>query len=454
MKKSTRQRKGVKLYLIIYILTTCAHLPLSYAGEYLNKHMPKWFNVDLELRHRYEWRSDFDFNDTLDDKDGFNLWRGRLGLTLKPTDGLKLFYQFQDARISHDGTSGSKTTFEDWAETRQWWVEGEPTALNWDTIGVSHAGAKFGRQELSFGSQRLVGPVNWSNVGQTFDAGKLAFKFENIHLGVDIFAGGKTLIKSPREKNDFYDGSSNDHIGGYYAVYNGFKNLSVDQYVINRNTDGKTVSFGQTGDGELEDYTIGTRLKGKFTGTAFNYELETAKQVGNSGALEVDAQMAVAIIGYTFNHSWKPRLAFEYNYASGDNNTNDNQRETFDNLFPSNHIFYGYMDFVSLQNINNYRFQLNTFPNQKLELEANLHLIYLDSPKDNLYGANQLIKRSTMAGADSHVGNEVDLLAKYKICNYANIWLGYSHLFAGGFLNDTGASDDADFVYTQTVFNF
>jgi hypothetical protein len=71
-----------------------------------------------------------------------------------------------------------------------------------------------------------------------------------------------------------------------------------------------------------------------------------------------------------------------------------------------------------------------------------------------LYAANQTIKRSTVAGADKHVGNEVDLLAKYKYCSYVETWVGYSHLFAGEFLKDTGASDDADFVYVQTTFSF
>ncbi len=445
--------KKTILALLTLILFMCLTSRIE-AGEYLNKNLPKWFNADLELRHRFEWRSNFDFNDALNDKDGFNLWRAKLGLTFKPTDNLKLFYQFQDARISDDSTSGSKVTLEDWAETKQLWVEEQTNPLDGSVLGLTAVGAKFGRQELSFGNQRLIGAVNWSNVGQVFDAGKVNLKFDQVHLNVDIFGGGKVLVKSPREQNDLFDGSANDRIGGYYAVYSEFKDTTIDQYVINRNTDGRTISFGQTGDGEVEDYTIGARVKGKIVGTSLDYEVEAAKQVGNSGALDADAQMAVAILGYTFSHDWKPRVGFEFDYASGDHNSTDGKRKTFDNLYPTNHQFYGFMDFVSLQNINNYRFQLNTFPTKKLELEANLHLIYLDTPKDSLYQANQTIKRATVVGADSHVGNEIDLLAKYKICSYANVMIGYSHLFAGNYLKDTGASDDADFAYIQTTINF
>ncbi len=66
--------------------------------------------------------------------------------------------------------------------------------------------------------------------------------------------------------------------------------------------------------------------------------------------------MMVAIVGYTFDHAWRPRIGFEFDYASGDRDSTDNKRRTFDNLYPTNHLFYGYMDFVSLQNFNDYRF--------------------------------------------------------------------------------------------------
>ncbi|HBO97896.1 MAG TPA: hypothetical protein DE315_02120 [Candidatus Omnitrophica bacterium] len=427
----------------------------SQAGEYLNKSLPEWINVDVQLRQRYEWRSNFDFNDSIYDKDGFNLWRGRLGLTLKPTKETRLFYQFQDARVSDDSTTGSKSAYENWGETRQLWGEFKTALEDREVCGLSGIGVRMGRQELSYGAQRLLGAFDWSNAAQTFDAGKIMLEFEKQKLNVDIFGGGKTPLKSPREMDDFYDGSANDRIGGYYTVYKGIGNLTMDQYVINRNTDGQTISFGQTGDGEVEDYTIGARLTGKIPDTNFDYEFEAAKQTGNSGALDVDAQMAVAVLGYTFEHDWHPRASFEFDYASGDHDATDGDRQTFDNLYPTNHLFYGYMDFVSLQNIHDYRFQIKADPMKKLNLSADYHLFYLDTPKDNLYAAARTIKRSTKAGADdAYVGSEIDLLAKYQATKFMGIWAGYSHLFAGDFLSQTGADDDADFVYAQTTFNF
>ena len=100
-------------------------------------------------------------------------------------------------------------------------------------------------------------------------------------------------------------------------------------------------------------------MKGKVPATRFDYEAEMAEQVGNSGALNVNAQMFIGIIGYSFDSSLEARAAFEFNYASGDSDKSDGDRGTSRQpLSDQPFRFYGYMDFVSLQNINNHRFQI------------------------------------------------------------------------------------------------
>lgn len=423
------------------------------AGKLINEHLPEWVQVDLQLRYRYEFKDNFDFSDSTDDDKGFSLGRTRLNISLMPIEEIKFFYQFQDSRLWQDSISGSKAGFEDWGETRQIWVEAKTDKLGLDAVNLTQVGIKGGRQELSYGAQRLVGGFNWSNIAQTFDAGKVMLAFNPIDFNIDIFAGTKTPNKTPREADDFYDGSTNDLFAGYYATYKGVEKTTIEQYLLKRKTN-KNIAFGPVGAGELDEYTLGARIKGNIGDSRFDYEFEAAKQWGDQDALDIDAAMAVAILGYTFDHAWKPRLSFEFDYASGDSDSSDGDRETFDNLFPTNHLHYGYMDLASLQNLNNYRFQLTAKPMKKLAVQGDVHLIYVDTSKDDFYSAGRTTKRSTMAGAGTHVGNEVDLKAKYNMCDYANVLVGYSHFFAGDFLSDTGANDDADFVYVQTTLNF
>ena len=187
-----------------------------------------------------------------------------------------------------------------------------------------------------------------------------------------------------------------------------------------------------------------------------DYELETAKQFGNFKDQDVDAMMAVGILGYTFQKPWQPRVAFEYDYSSGDSDPTDGKMTTFDNLYPTNHLFYGYIDFISLQNLNDYRFQVSAKPHKKLKLQADWHLIYLDTPKDAFYSASRAVTRNPPAGVtdvNTHVGNEIDLLTDYKLNNYTSLHVGYSHFFSGKYLQETGTNDDADFFYFQTTIS-
>lgn len=425
------------------------------AGEMINGRLPKQIKVDLQFRHRYEQRNNFDFNDAVDDEDGFNLYRTRLDISLLPVDDVKIFIQFQDARIADDHF-GDKTTFENYMDIRQAYgeVRNLQKIMGMEDGPLTNLGFRGGRQELVYGAQRLIGGFNWSNVAQTFDAGKAMLSFEPFHVDVDIFGGGKTPIKSPREADDFYDGSANDRVGGYYATYKGVENVTIENYLINRKTD-KNISFGPSGSGKLDDYTFGARVKGKIPSSGFDYEVETAKQWGDFKDMEVKGMMAIAVLGYTFNHDWKPRLAFEFDYASGDKDSSDGDLETFDNLYPTNHIFYGFMDLASLQNLNNYQFQLSAKPTAKLKLQSDLHLIYVDTPKDSLYNAGRGVSRTAADNdVNPHVGNEIDLLATYELCKYADVTVGYSHFFAGKYLEETGTSNDGDFFYTQTTLKF
>ena len=173
--------------------------------------------------------------------------------------------------------------------------------------------------------------------------------------------------------------------------------------------------------------------------------------------------LSIVIVSYNTKEVLKDCLAsvfrqefsFQVEIIVVDNNSSDGERETFDNLYPTNHFHYGYMDRASLQNLNDYRLTLSAKPTEKLELQSDWHFMYVDTPKDSLYQASRAVLRTaSVSDASSHIGNEMDLTAKYKLCSYATLFVGYSHFFAGQFLDDSGNADDADFAYVETTLDF
>jgi hypothetical protein len=187
------------------------------------------------------------------------------------------------------------------------------------------------------------------------------------------------------------------------------------------------------------------------------------------------ALAAHAAGGHTWTQAWgEPRLGLEYNYASGDRDPADDQHGTFDNLYPTNHKFYGYMDFVAWQNIHNLRLTGSLKPLKGLTLTLDYHAFWLADTADAFYqvngtprgrvnGAQTGIAANPVGyganpGYDAYVGSEVDLVATYVIRRLGNLQVGYGHFFTGSYVDrslaGSSGSTDADYVYAQVTLTF
>jgi hypothetical protein len=340
---------------------------------------------------------------------------------------------------------------------------------------------KVGRQELSYGEERLVGAFAWNNIGRVFDAAKA--RWQNPWFGADFFVSRPVI---PEDQN-FNVENDYDWFSGMYATSTKIPKNTLDVYFLARNSSQKAISaepnpqFPQPSARDI--YTLGGRLKSK-PGELGNwdYSLEGAYQFGDyrdrrrgatSKRLTQDAFMAVLQGGYTFADAWaKPRLGAEYSYASGDSNPTDGKHETFENLFPTNHKFYGYMDFISLQNIHDVRGILTLKPCPRLSMAFEGHGFWLADTHDNFYnvgGAPRGGLGNPPGGAgtgyginstySAFVGTEVDVIAGYAVTRFAQLEAGYGHFFVGDYVKQSLAvpalgSKDADYVYLQASINF
>lgn len=339
---------------------------------------------------------------------------------------------------------------------------------------------KLGRMEMSYGDERLIGAFGWNNIGRTFDAAKV--RWQNVWFGVDLFASRPVI-----PQNGVFD-VPNDHdfFSGFYATSLKVPRNILDLYFLARNSSPQAAAavpspqFPQPSARDI--YTIGFRLKsrpGEFG--PWDYSLESAYQFGNfvdkrpglntpTARLDQSAYMVAAQAGYTFADLWAtPRLGLEYDFSSGDRNPFDNQHETFDNLFPTNHKFYGYMDFVSLQNIHDIRASLTLKPTTRLSLAIEGHGFWLADTHDSFYNVAGAARGGTAPtpgtgygvnpGYSRFVGTEIDAVASYAVTRFAQVEAGYGHFFAGDYIqqslsNPNFGSQAANFVYAQVNINF
>jgi hypothetical protein len=175
--------------------------------------------------------------------------------------------------------------------------------------------------------------------------------------------------------------------------------------------------------------------------------------------------MFTAEAKYTFaEKKWKPWFVLGVDLASGDDDPKDDDNNTFSHLFPLAHAYIGFADIMARQNVIGLRTQVGAWPIAKrLRLRGDVHFLWLESEDDGLYGASGALARShfiatpggRIIGADeSEVGTEVDLTLLYKIDRHADVLFGFSHVFAGDFIDDTGANKDISLFYTQLQYKF
>jgi len=65
--------------------------------------------------------------------------------------------------------------------------------------------------------------------------------------------------------------------------------------------------------------------------------------------------------------------------------------------------------------------------------------------------------RSAAASAHNDVGQIVDFIANVHLSKHADVFLQYSHLFSGDFINGTGSPAsrrDLDYVYLQFSYRW
>jgi hypothetical protein len=169
-------------------------------------------------------------------------------------------------------------------------------------------------------------------------------------------------------------------------------------------------------------------------------------------------------VGYTFKPEWKPRLFTEFNFGSGTSSPNSSTSNTFQNLYPTNHYYYGYMDRFAWTNMINPGFGLTAEPIDKLKVTLEYNMFWLAETADPWRAANQ----APVGGApryfnaltrdpSSFVGSEIDLMARYPLTQWLKLEGGYSHFFTGDYIQETspaGSGDDADFAYVQLQANF
>lgn len=392
-----------------------------------------------QVRVRGESWNNFAFAPAQDDT--FVLTRLRLHSDLRLAKGFRIYVEGISALATErDLPGGRRPLDEDSADLLNAFAEGSLTA------GGVEATLRAGRQELSYGKQRLISPLDWSNTRRTFDGARLLTKAGA--WKADAFATRWVQV----QPHDFNDGDSGRDFYGLYATRTLTEGRgALDLYALGLERD--TAKFG-TVSGAEDRYTLGTRWGGACAG-GVDADVEGGYQFGEVGAADVAAWFVAVQVGFApADCPLKSRWFVGYDLASGDDDPADDEVGTFNQLFPLGHAYFGGIDVVGRQNISDISAGVSMSPLARTTLRVEGHLFARAENADALYDAGGNVVRAGDAGTAHEVGQEVDVVADYKWNLHLNLQAGYSHFFAGDFLSPSGADEDVDFAYASAQYTF
>jgi hypothetical protein len=308
---------------------------------------------------------------------------------------------------------------------------------------------RVGRQELIFGSERLITSKDWANTLQTFQGVKVYRRSE--HLDVDAFCAqpvipAVTHVSSVDDKQLF---------SGLWATWRPNKDQVEDFYVLNLDNGNKATQLASPGGrGGYNVTTLGARSYGEWR--HFLWDFEGMYQCGEYTARSISADAFVTGIGYHFaDLPMNPSFWLYDEFASGSHHPTTGAYGTFNQLFPFGHFYYGWIDDVGRQNINDVNMELQVYPLKWFTVLLQYHIFRLDSASDALYNAAGLVTRQDPTGrSGTDVGNEIDLIMSFHIDVHQDILVGWSKLYAGSFIQRTGPGGNPELFYFQYGFRW
>jgi hypothetical protein len=368
-----------------------------------------------------ESRDNRDFNSAADDERTNFLTRARLGATYRAADDwtFRILGQHSEAWDPVTSTQANEAQL----ELQELYAKYQRDRLE----------VMLGRIPLAYGKQRLVGTFEWSNVARRFDGLKVGWNFGEAQLdGWFTELGGSPSTFA-----------ANGEFWGLYATLPKLWAGRTEGYLFwNHDPSSALANF----------VTIGGRREAKHG--AWRYELEAAGQFG-----DVTAYAAAVEGGRKLG---AVELALGLATATGDSTPGAGQSTTFQNLFPTNHVHYGMLDYQSWRNVHNLYGKASWKANRWLSFEAQAHAFWLANSRDFWYGAAGAPNRTTggiayqdpTGASGTDVGQEIDFVVTANPHPQVMLQAGYGHFFSGGFVDAVNlasglSANDSDFFYFQ-----
>ena len=291
---------------------------------------------------------------------------------------------------------------------------------------------RVGRQELEYGSGRLIDVREGPNVRLSFDGFMVKSKINSWQI--DGFA-----MRPDLDNFGFFDNAPNHAVGfwGVYATKSQPRKTSLEMYYLG--LDRKQATF-ERGTAQEVRHTLGARFSRAIATDrpAWDFDYEALWQLGTFGSDNIRAWTVASETGYRLpTLRLKPRFSTKADISSGDN-PNSKTLGTFNPLFPKGDYFGvlattgpGPINFIDIHP----RVE-GTFPH---DVTASFDWIFQwrENLQDGVYAVPGFLIRAADGSQARFVGNRPGTQIRWQATPHVWFQADYGIFYAGRFLRET-----------------
>lgn len=375
-----------------------------------------------EVRYQYFGIRNEDWGEAPDNRDGYILSRFLAHADLHAGSHVRTFIQLQGSMAG--SKPSTSVVDENPLDLHQAFVD-----ISTGETAAGRMTLRAGRQELSYGSQRLIGVRELPNNRQAFDGAKVIVSGKS--LRADAFYSHAIAAK----KDIFDDGlSGRVKLWGIYLVHTAVPVVqNFDVYYLGLYKRQTTFDDGQ---GSERRHSIGTRLWAQRGD--WRYDVEGVYQFGRFDNSDISAWTLSCNTGYQFSGlRFQPELGLKTEVISGDQHYGDGKLGTFNPLFPRG-AYFGLAALIGPANLVDVHPSISFDLSSRLAWTVDYDIFWRYSRNDGIYAPNVSQLYSGEGIHDTFIGKQLATDIQYMPGPFLTLKAELTWFESGTYLKEAG----------------
>ena len=409
--------------------------------KYIPLGSPGWFfTLGGEIREKFELLDQPGFGTGPEDRTGYLPQRYLLSSDFHLGSHIRFFTELQSG-LEDGRKGGPRPTDLDRLDLHQ-------AFLDWRVSGAESQGItlRIGRQELAFGSGRLIAPAEGLNLRRSLDGARVNVKKGKIDFNASAL---RLVVPKPGIFDNVPDHSQTLWGAGFIMPRPFWKIANIGVYYLG--FDNKRAIFAKGIGREIRE-TFGAHIW-KRNGP-WDYDDEGLFQTGSFRGAPSRAWALSEDGGYTFGLPLHPRLGLRADATSGDRGHAHRALGSFDPLFSAVPVWSGPSALLGGTNL------IDLTPSVRMRLTSALGLtlesstFWRESRFDSAYTAFNTPLRPPDPAASRYLATAPSATVSWQATRHSFYSIIYTHFFTGGYFEKEPPGRNVNYLAAWISYRF